>query len=105
MDRSLLDYRPEIEVFESPLTTIDRQAASAAADEMQQAAELLDRVDEGELEGYLVELIDRAGRTVDRPVRSALAEILARAARRLLPRTGTPPGASAGRASASSSKG
>ena len=38
----------------------DRQAALTAVDEMQHAAELLDRVDEGELEGYLVELIDRA---------------------------------------------
>jgi len=37
-----------------------------------------------ELEGYLVELIDRAGRPADRPVTSALADILARAARRLM---------------------
>ena len=95
MDQSLLQYRPEIEVFESPLT--DRQERLAAAEEMQHAAELLDRVDEGELEDYLVELIDRAGGTVDRPVRSALATVLARAARRMVPRTGAAPSASAGR--------
>jgi hypothetical protein len=95
MDRSLLQYRPEIEVFESRETTVDRQAGLAAAEEMQLAAELLDRVDEGELEGYLVELIDRAGRTADRPVRSALASILAGTARRLVRRTGEPPNASA----------
>ena len=97
MDRSLLEYRPEIEIFESPVTTLDRQAGLAAAEEMQHAAELLDRVDEGELEGYLLELIDRAGGTVDRPVRTALASILGRAARRLVRRTGAPPIASAGR--------
>jgi hypothetical protein len=95
MDQHLLHYRPEIEVFESPLT--DRQERLTAVDEMQQAAELLDRVDEGELEGYLVELIDGAGGTVDRPVRDALAQILARTARRLVPHTGTAPIASAGR--------
>ena len=97
MDRSLLEYRPEIEIFESPVTTLDRQAGLAAVEEMQHAAELLDRVDEGELEGYLLELIDRAGGTVDRPVRTALASILGRAARRLVRRTGAPPIASAGR--------
>jgi hypothetical protein len=95
MDQSLLQYRPEIEVFESPLT--DRQERWAAAEEMQLAAELLDHVDEGELEDHLVALIDRAGGTVDRPVRSALATVLARAARRMVPRTGAAPSASAGR--------
>ena len=92
MHRTLLDYHPAIDVFESQETGLDLQP-----DEMVLAAELLDRVDEGELEGYLVELIDRAGRTADRPVRRALAAILGRTARRLLPRTGAPPLKSAGR--------
>ena len=92
MHRTLLDYHPGIEVFESAETSLDRPAA-----EMQLAAELLDHIDDGELEGYLVELIDRAGRTADRPVRSALASILERTARRLLRPTGAPPVKSAGR--------
>jgi len=95
MRQSLLQYRPEIDVFESPLA--DRQERLTAGDEMQRAAELLDRVDDGELEAYLVELIDGADRAVDRPVRDALAKILARTARRLVPHTGTAPIASAGR--------
>jgi hypothetical protein len=97
MHRSLLEYRPEIEVFESEVTAPDRQAALAATEEMQHAAELLDRVDEGELSGYLVELIDRAGRRADQPVRRALATILERTARRLVRQTGALPVASAGR--------
>lgn len=92
MHRTLLDYHPGIDVFESQEIGPDLQA-----DEMALAAELLDHVDEGELEGYLVELIDRAGRTANRPVRRALAAILGRTARTLLPRTGAPPLKSAGR--------
>src|SRR6185369_10395981 len=57
MNRSLLDYRPEIEAFESPEALADRHASG---NEMQRAAELLEHLETGELEGYLVELIDRA---------------------------------------------
>jgi hypothetical protein len=94
MDRPLLDYRPEIEAFEASAPP-DRQAASQAA-EMQHAVEVLERIDDGELDGYLVELIDRAGGPDDRSVTRALAGILGRVARRLLPRTGAPPAAAAG---------
>jgi hypothetical protein len=93
MDRSLLQYRPEIEAFESRETT----AQTESADEMQLAAELLDRVDEGELEAYLVDLINRASKTADRPLHSTLAKILTNTARRLIPRTGAPPNAAAAR--------
>jgi hypothetical protein len=96
MDRSLLEYRPEIEAFEGPETSFHGQPALSATDEMQQAAELLERIDEDELEGYLVELIDRAGRSTGPPVVNALAGILGRVARRLLGPTGAPTAASAG---------
>jgi hypothetical protein len=95
MDRLLLDYRPELELFEESVTP-DRQAASQAT-EMQHAVEVLERVDDGELDDYLVELIDRAGGPGDQSVTRALAAILGRVARRLLPRTGAPPAAAAGR--------
>jgi hypothetical protein len=93
MDRSLLQYRPEIEVFESRETTDQTESA----DEMQLAAELLDRADAGELEAYLVELIDRAGGAADRPVRRALASVLNHTARRLIRHTGAPPNETAAR--------
>jgi hypothetical protein len=92
MHRSLLDYRPVIDLFESRETGHDWQA-----EEMLLAAELMDHVDEGELEAYLVELIDRAGRRADRTVRRALASVLGRTARGLLRRTGAPPMKSAAR--------
>jgi hypothetical protein len=93
MDRSLLQYRPEIEVFENRETT----EHTGSVDEMQLAAELLDRLDASELEAYLVELIDGAGPTTDPPVRHALASILGNTARRLIPRTGAPARVSAAR--------
>ena len=97
MDRSLLEYRPEINAFERRETAVDQQASLSEHDEMRDAAELLERLDEGELEGYLVELIDRAGGAADQPVTTALAAILGRSARRLLRRTGATPAALAGR--------
>jgi hypothetical protein len=90
MDRSLLEYRPEIDVFERPVTPLDHEQGAAAVEEMQHAAELLDRVDDGQLEDYLAELIECAGGPPDSPVRSALTSILGRAARRVVPRTGAP---------------
>lgn len=96
MDRSLLEYRPEIEVFESPETAFQSPPAWSANDEMQHAAELLERIDAGELHGYLVDLIDRVGRPTGRPVVNALAAILDHVARRLLGPTGGPTAASAG---------
>jgi hypothetical protein len=87
MDQGLLQYRPEIDVFDSRETA----EHAASADEVQLAAELLDRVDEGELEAYIVELIDRAAETTDRPARTALASLLTTTARRLIRRTGAPP--------------
>ena len=64
--------RPDIDAFEGSVMALDRQAAlSAANNEMRHAAELLERVDEGELEAYLVELIDRSGGPADRPAARA----------------------------------
>jgi hypothetical protein len=95
MDRRLLEYRPEIEELEHPLTPGFAQA-STVAEEERAAAELLEHLEQGELEGYLVELIDRAGRPRDPRVRRTLAVTLGRAARRVLRRGDAPP-ASAGR--------
>jgi len=90
MDRRLLEYRPEIDALESPGTRLERQTASFARSELQEAVELLGRADEGELEGYLVELIDRVGRHPAHGVSAALAGILGRAARSLLRETDSP---------------
>jgi len=84
MKRSLLDYSPEIEAFESPGRLADRHAKHASGNELQRAAELLEHLEAGELEGYLVELIDRAAGSRSRPGTRALAGILGRTAKRLL---------------------
>ena len=96
MDRSLLEYRPQIEAFESAKSALYWKPVLSTNDEMQHAAELLERLDEGELDGYLVELIDRAGRPTGRSVVNALAGILGRTARRLLGQTAAPTAAAAG---------
>ena len=79
MDRRMLEYNPEIDAFRHPAPASGPRTIVVGADEMQHAAELLERVDEGDLEGYLVELIDR-GRTAQPVgrVTSALAAILGR---------------------------
>jgi hypothetical protein len=83
MDRRLLEYRPEIEALDRHATQAERRLASAARDETERAVGLLERTDD-ELECYLVALIDGAGPMPHRQVTTALADILARAARRLL---------------------
>ena len=82
MNRKLLEYRPEVEALTGPVMSLGR-AVSSAANERRDAAELLERLDEGELEAYLVELIDRAGGASDQRLRRALASTLGHAARRL----------------------
>jgi hypothetical protein len=95
MDRRLLDYRPGIDAFATAPVAIDRDA-SAAALELQQAAELLERLDRGELETYLVELIDKSRPAPSSAVGSALAGLLGRAARRVWQPTSASRGRSAG---------
>ena len=97
MDRSLLDYRPEIAADASPAARLERQAALSRSDEMEDAAELLERIHQGQLEGYLVELLDRAGLPATRPVAPALSAILGGAARQLLRPGGGRRTAAAGR--------
>lgn len=97
MDRNLLEYRPEIDAFSRPAVTAASEPEASTVNELQQAAELLERVDEGELEGYLLELIETDNTGPGRPVANALAGILERAARRLLRRAGAPPNAAASR--------
>ena len=97
MDRRLLDYAPEIDAFIGAAPGFGSRSIVATADEMQDAAELLERVDEGELESYLVELIDRAGRKPGGRVTTALAAVLGRSARGLLRYRGSSRAAAAGR--------
>lgn len=96
MDRRLLDYRPELDAFDKAPVALDREASSSAAGEIQQAAELLESVDRGELESYLVELIDRGPRIPPPPVARALAGLLAQAAGRVWQQPGALRGRSAG---------
>jgi hypothetical protein len=96
MNRKLLEYRPDIEALTGPAMSLGR-AMSSAADERRHAAELLERIDDGELEAYLVELIDRAGAPPDRSVRRALASTLGHAARRVFRYGSTTPAAVASR--------
>ncbi len=97
MNRSLLDYSPEIEAFASPEAAVDRHAKHTSGSEMQRAAELLEHAEAGELEGYLVGLIDRAAGSRARPETRALASVLARTAQRLFQHTDSSSMASAGR--------
>lgn len=97
MDRRMLEYNPQIDAFRGPAPASDPRAIVPMADEMQDAAELLERVDEGELESYLVELIDKAGRPSSGRITTALAAVLGRSARRLLHHSGTARAAAAGR--------
>lgn len=97
MDRRLLDHKPEIEAFEGPGLALERHTMLSAGDEMQRAAELLEHAEDGELEAYLVELIDRAATSPTRAVTHALAQVLTPTARRLFQRDGSPPVALAAR--------
>ena len=71
MDRRLLDYNPESETFEAGTITLgerewrgatDTEAVFDEAAEMELAAGLLEAKGEGELDRFLNDLIDRAGR-------------------------------------------
>jgi hypothetical protein len=98
MNHILLDYRPAIDALENPPGAPDRLAEGLIANEMREAAELLEHADEGALEFYLAEMIGRVGgRRAADDVRAALARILGRLGRPLLRQTGASPRALAGR--------
>lgn len=99
MDRRLLDYNPESEAFEAGAITRDEsgwwgattspEAVFGEADEMELAAGLLEAANQAELDRFLGNLIDRAGRAVGAAARPAAKEALGGmlrvAARRVLP--------------------
>jgi hypothetical protein len=99
MDRQLMEYTPETETFETeafPYGETEWSGEGAEvfgeADEMELAAELLGVSSEQELDRFLGNLIQRAGRAVGTFVRSptgqALGGILKGAAKQALPVVG-----------------
>ncbi len=90
MDRRLLDYRPEFDAFETA------SAAPSAAGELQQAAELLERLEDGELERYLMGLLARSRPALAPPVAEALLGLLGQAAARVWRPAGALRGPAAG---------
>ena len=101
MDRRLLEYNPESEAFEAGALTRDESewrgatstdAVFGEADEMELAAGLLEVTSEAELDRFLGDLIDKAGRAIGDVARppgaSALAGVLKAAAKRALPVVG-----------------
>jgi hypothetical protein len=98
MDRRLLDYNPETEIFEAGAFAFDEsqwpggtsaESVFSEADEMEHAAGLLEVASETELDRFLGDLIDKAGRAIGSiarsPTKDALAGILKAAAKRTLP--------------------
>jgi hypothetical protein len=98
MDRRLLDYNPETETFEAGTITRDErewrgatstEAVFSEADEMELAAGLLEVTSEAELDRFLGDLIDQAGRAIGggarSPAKRALIRMLKAAAKRVLP--------------------
>ncbi len=96
MDRRLLDYHPEIDAFMYPARSAGA-TRGRVGDEVGDAAELLERLDAGEAESYLAELIDRVGLPRNQAVATALASVVSNAATRLLRRPGSNHTASAAR--------
>jgi hypothetical protein len=101
MDRRLLDYNPESETFEAGTVTrdesewrgaTDTEAVFDEADEMELAAGLLEVTSDVELEQFLGDLINQAGRAIGgvarSPVAGALGGLLKAAAKRALPVVG-----------------
>jgi hypothetical protein len=89
MNRAFLEYTPEIDALQHEQPS-ERHPLQAEADEMQAAAEMLERLDAGELDAFVVDLIDRAGLPHATPVGATLAATIRRLARRLLPHDATP---------------
>jgi len=98
MDRRLLDYNPETEIIEARAFAFDEsewpggtsaEAVFSEADEMEHAASLLEAASEAELDRFLGDLIDQAGRAIGSvarsPAKDTLAGILKAAAKRTLP--------------------
>lgn len=93
MHRRLLDYNPESETYEATVVTgAERPSGEAVfseADEMELAVGLLGITNHAELEQFLGDVVDMAGRAIGRAVppagRGALAGILTAAARKALP--------------------
>ena len=95
MDRRLLDYNPESETFEAGTIkrgerewrgATDTEAVFDEAAEMELAAGLLEAKSEGELDRFISDLIDRAGRAAGvvarLPAQDALTGMLKAAAKR-----------------------
>ena len=93
MHRRLLDYSPEAETYQATVATgVDRASAEAVfseADEMELAVGLLGITNHAELEQFLGDVVDQAGRAIGKavppPARGALAGILTAAAKKALP--------------------
>jgi hypothetical protein len=109
MDRTLLEYSPELEAFEAhefeagtlPLTGgTDSAGVFRETEELELAAELLEATDERKLNRFLLSLIakvERAvGRSLSSPVKVALGIILQSAAKKMLPMLNRVPGAQSG---------
>jgi hypothetical protein len=110
MHRRLLDYSPEAETYQATVATgTDLPSAEAVlseVDEMELAVGLLGITNHAELEQFLGDVIDMAGRAIGKAVppagRGALAGILTAAAKKALPvidsALGSQPGLAAGTA-------
>jgi hypothetical protein len=101
MNRRLLDYNPESEMFEAGAVArdesewrgaTDTDAVFVEADEMELAGGLLEVANEAGLDRFLGDLIDRAGQAIGRAaptaVRGTLGTMLSNAAKRTLPIVG-----------------
>jgi hypothetical protein len=101
MNRWLLDYNPESEMFEAGAVArdeskwrgaTDTEAVFGEADEMELAGGLLEVANEAGLDRFLGDLIDRAGHAIGRAaptaVRATLGTMLSSAAKRALPIVG-----------------
>ena len=93
MAHPLIDYSPELELFESNEFELSAEAGVfGEIGEMELAAELLEVRDEQELDRFLGNLIRKVGRTVGTVVRSpvgrAIGGVLKDAAKTMLPLAG-----------------
>lgn len=107
IDRTFLEYTPEMETFEAEQFEFGAAEAAGAPNEVfgeaeltELAAELLEVTNEGELSHFLGNLISRAagavGQGLKSPVGQALGGILKNTARQALPMVGSALGGSLG---------
>jgi len=110
LDRKMLEYEPELDVFEAESLEIDDEAWSdeqqeplGDAEVMELAARLLEVADEQELDDFLGDVLKKAasavGSAVKSPVGRTLGGILKRAAKKALPGIGSAIGGRIGGAS------